>query len=83
MTPELFEYIKTTYKDTGKAVDIQVTKSEDMLTMTAIWLWNTQEDYDTYQADPVIKEWFETIKAHNLSYNIEKVSKLKETFTKT
>ena len=31
MTQELFEHVKTTYKDTGKAVSVSVTKSDDLL----------------------------------------------------
>jgi hypothetical protein len=79
MTPELFEHIKTTYKDTGKLVTIEVTKSEDLLTQTAVWGWNTEEDYDAYLADPILQEWFEIVRDHNASNNITNVSKLKET----
>ena len=78
MTTELFEYIKTTYKDTGKLVHIQVVNSDDLLTMVATWVWNTQEDYMAYQEDPVIKQWFTTITSHNESNGITHVSKLKE-----
>lgn len=79
MTPELFEHVKTTYKDTGKAVNISVNKSEDLLSMTAIWVWNTEEDLAEYQADPVVKEWFTSITEHNQANGITHVSKVKET----
>lgn len=79
MTPELFEYVKTTYKDTGKAVNIQINKSDDLLTMTAVWDWNTPEDYAEYQADPQIQQWFTTIIDHNARNGVIQVSKLRET----
>ncbi len=78
MTPELFEHIKTTYKDTGKLVTIEVTKSEDLLTQTAVWGWNTQEDYDAYLADPRIQQWLTTIAEHNEQHGIIRISKLNE-----
>jgi hypothetical protein len=78
MTQELFEHVKTTYKDTGKAVSVSVTKSDDLLTMTAIWVWNTPEDYTEYQADPLVKEWITATKNHNSINEITHISKLIE-----
>jgi hypothetical protein len=77
MTLELFQHIKTVYKDTGMIVSIDVTK--DLLNQTAVWVWNTPEDYEVYKNDPVIKEWFTTINDYNNSTGIIKVSSIKET----
>jgi hypothetical protein len=78
MTPEFFEHVKTTYKDTNKAVNIQVSKSDDLLTMTTVWVWNTPEDYAEYRADPAVQDWIATRDAHNLANGIVQVPKLVE-----
>ena len=79
MTQELFEHVKTTYKDTGKIVSTGVTKSDDLLTMTAIWIWKTPEDHKEYQADPIIKEWIELNNNYNLANGIIRDPILRET----
>ena len=65
MTPELFEHFKQTYRDTGKLLSVKVNNSEDGLTMTSEWVWNTQADYDEWLADPKTIGWREIRTSHN------------------
>lgn len=70
MTPELFEYFKSTYRDTGKLLSVKVSNSEDFLTMTSEWVWNTQEDFDEFLADPKTTAWRDLKNSHNSNNNI-------------
>ena len=76
MTPELFEHFKMTYRDTGKLLSVNVVNSEDGLTMTSEWVWNTQADYDEFLADPKTHGWHEIRDSHNAENFISSVPKL-------
>lgn len=76
MTPELFEHFKMTYRDPGKLLSVKVTNSEDGLTMISEWVWNTQEDYNEFLADPKTLGWHEVRDSHNTENFISSVPKL-------
>jgi hypothetical protein len=47
------QYVLTNYKNTNKIVDLSSDISEDGLTLTAVWTWASQADYDAWTQDPV------------------------------
>jgi hypothetical protein len=81
MTPELFEHFKTTYRDTGKLLSVKVFNSEDSLTMTSEWVWNTQEDLDQFRADAKAIGWNSVKNSHNTENLISSTPTLKAQVT--
>ena len=47
------QYVLQNYKNTNKIIDLSSDISEDGLTLTAIWTWTTQAEYETFQQDSV------------------------------
>jgi hypothetical protein len=50
------QYVLANYKNTNKIIDLTSDISEDGLTLTAVWTWASQADYDAWLLDPVILE---------------------------
>ncbi len=65
-----FEYMKSTYKETGKLTSIDMRQSEDMMTLTATYVWRDQEAYDEYLNDPTCVAYMNKVKNYNLDNNI-------------
>ena len=47
------QYVLTNYKNTNKIIDLSSDISEDGLTLTAVWTWASQADYEAWTADSV------------------------------
>ena len=47
------QYVLQNYKNTNKIIDLSSDISEDGLTLTAIWTWTTQAEYEAFQQDAI------------------------------
>lgn len=50
---DYIQYVLQNYKNTNKIIDLSSDISEDGLTLTAVWSWTTQAEYDAFQQDAV------------------------------
>lgn len=70
MDSTYFEYMKATYKETGKLTSIDMRQSNDMLVLTATYVWRDQDAYNEYLADPTCVAYMNKVKEYNLDNNI-------------
>jgi hypothetical protein len=68
-SPETTEYIKVTYKDTGKLVST-IEMSPDGLTETRTYVWASVEDWQEFIVDPVIQNYLMERDSYNASNGI-------------
>jgi hypothetical protein len=59
-----YDHLQQTYKQTGKQISAANTFSEDGLQLTWTSFWNTQADYDEFQADPVLTTYWNLKQAY-------------------
>lgn len=72
MYPQEFQdYVNATYRD--RKLHHIYTLSDDKLTMTLQSFWQTMEDYEAYNNDPICIESFGRRDAHNAEHNITNV----------
>ncbi len=53
---QISDYIKTTYFDTGKAIERRKYPSEDGLELKIVTTWASDEFRDSYTKDPIVRE---------------------------
>jgi hypothetical protein len=53
ITDTYIQYVITNYKSTNKILDLTSNISEDGLTLTAVWTWANQAEYDAWTQDSV------------------------------
>lgn len=56
---EIVQYIQQNYDQTGKRLSHSRTPSADNLTLFFTETWNTIEDYNYYQVDPTMRQFWE------------------------
>jgi hypothetical protein len=61
--PDLREYIRQTYEQTGKRLSVTRTDSEDQLTRTHSEIWDSENDYNAFQADTSLRQYWSSKRA--------------------
>jgi hypothetical protein len=64
------QYVLQNYKNTNKIIDLSSDISEDGLTLTAVWTWTTQAEYDAFQQDAITVQQRAERDAWNQANNI-------------
>ena len=54
-TPETQSYWHTNFVLTNKCLQTTTTFSEDSLTRTTVYIWNSLEDFDSFRNDPFVQ----------------------------
>jgi hypothetical protein len=73
------EYLKKTYRDTGKILGFDRTISDDKLTVTTNLIWESSAAFAEYYTDPICIEKFLTVSAEYEQTNNIKSESLADT----
>lgn len=66
---DIARYVKTTYQDSGKIIEKNITISENQLTITVVAVWQDGA-FEEWSNDPVTREGRLAQNVHNLEHNI-------------